>query len=73
MTKLKLLAPAALYARVISERQDLNLSSLAQLRILQDCANRNGYLGARKYGEEGRGIHSLNLTETLITVALGER
>ena len=46
------LKPAALYARVSSERQDVDLSVAAQLRALRDYANRNGYLVAREYVDE---------------------
>ena len=34
--------PAALYARVSSDRQDVDLSVAAQLRALRDCAERSG-------------------------------
>ena len=44
--------PAALYARVSSERQDVDLSVAAQLRALRDFAERNGYLVAREYVDE---------------------
>ena len=44
--------PAALYARVSSERQDVDLSVAAQLRALRDYAQRNGYLVAREYVDE---------------------
>ena len=52
MTKLHDLIPAALYARVSSERQDVDLSVAAQLRALRDYAQRNGYLVAREYVDE---------------------
>ena len=41
--------PAALYARVSSERQDVDLSVSAQLRALKDYAKANGYSIAREY------------------------
>ena len=41
--------PAALYARVSSDRQDVDLSIAAQLRALRDYADKNGYLIAREY------------------------
>ena len=44
--------PAALYARVSSDRQDVDLSISAQLRALRDYAEKNGYLVARKYVDE---------------------
>ena len=37
------LIPAALYARVSSDRQDVDLSVAAQLRALRDYAEKNGY------------------------------
>ena len=40
--------PAALYARVSSDRQDVDLSVAAQLRALRDYAEKNGYLVARE-------------------------
>ena len=44
--------PAALYARVSSDRQDVDLSVSAQLRALRDYADKNGYLVARTYVDE---------------------
>ena len=44
--------PAALYARVSSDRQDVDLSVAAQLRALRDYAERNGYVVAREYIDE---------------------
>ena len=46
------LIPAALYARVSSDRQDVDLSVAAQLRALRDYAERNGYLVVREYVDE---------------------
>ena len=43
------LTPAALYARVSSDRQDVDLSVAAQLRALRDYADKNGYSVAREY------------------------
>ena len=43
---------AALYARVSSDRQDVDLSVAAQLRALRDFAERNGYVVAREYIDE---------------------
>ena len=42
----------ALYARVSSERQDVDLSVSAQLRALREYAEKNGYLVAREYIDE---------------------
>ena len=52
MTELHDLIPAALYARVSSDRQDVDLSVAAQLRALRDYAQRNSYLVAREYVDE---------------------
>ncbi len=46
------MTPVALYARVSSDRQDVDLSIAAQLRALRDYAERNDYLIAREYVDE---------------------
>ena len=46
------LTPAALYARVSSDRQDVDLSIAAQLRAPRDYAEKNDYLVAREYVDE---------------------
>ena len=46
------LTPAALYARVSSDRQDVDLSVSAQLRALRDYTKKNGYVVAREYVDE---------------------
>ena len=46
------LTPAALYARVSNDRQDVDLSVAAQLRALRDYAKANGYSVAREYVDE---------------------
>ena len=46
------LTPVALYARVSSDRQDVDLSIAAQLRALRDYAEKNDYLVAREYVDE---------------------
>ena len=46
------LTPAALYARVSSDRQDVDLSVSAQLRALKDYAKANDYSVAREYVDE---------------------
>ena len=43
---------AALYARVSSDKQDVELSVAAQLRALRDYAESNGYVVAREYIDE---------------------
>ena len=44
--------PVALYARVSSDRQDVDLSIAAQLRALRDYARKNGYIVAREFVDE---------------------
>ena len=44
--------PVALYARVSSDRQDVDLSIAAQLRALRDYAQKNGYIVFREYVDE---------------------
>ena len=44
--------PMALYARVSSDRQDVDLSISAQLRALRDHARKSGYIVAREYVDE---------------------
>ena len=46
------LTPAALYARVSSDRQDVDLSVASQLRALRDYAKNNGYSVVREYVDE---------------------
>ena len=52
MSNLTDLIPAVLYARVSSDRQDVDLSVASQLRALRDYAEKNGYLVAREYVDE---------------------
>ena len=52
MNQIATLTPAALYARVSSDRQDVDLSVSAQLRALRDYAEKNGYIVARQYVDE---------------------
>ena len=42
----------ALYARVSSDRQDVDLSVAAQLRALRDHAEKNGHVVVREYVDE---------------------
>ena len=44
--------PAALYVRVSSDRQDVDLSVAAQLRALREHADKNGYVVVREYVDE---------------------
>ncbi len=52
MNQIATITPAALYARVSSDRQDVDLSVAAQLRALRDYADKNGYVVAREYVDE---------------------
>ena len=51
-TRLEPPTSVALYARVSSERQDVDLSVAGQLRALRDYAKSNGYSVAREYVDE---------------------
>ncbi len=44
--------PVALYARVSSDRQDVDLSVAAQLRALREHAKKNDYMVVREYVDE---------------------
>ncbi len=44
--------PVALYARVSSDRQDVDLSVAAQLRALRDYAQKKDYMIVREYVDE---------------------
>ena len=44
--------PVALYARVSSDRQDVDLSVAAQLRALRDYAEKNRHVVVREYVDE---------------------
>ena len=46
--------PVALYARVSSDRQDVDLSVAAQLRALRDYAAKNDYLVVREFVDEAQ-------------------
>ena len=48
------LTPVALYARVSSDRQDVDLSVAAQLRALRDYAGKNSYVVVREYVDEAK-------------------
>jgi DNA invertase Pin-like site-specific DNA recombinase len=52
MNELHDYTPVALYARVSSDRQDVDLPVSAQLRALRDYARKNGYIVAREYVDE---------------------
>ena len=55
--------PVALYARVSSDRQDVDLSVAAQLRALRDYAEKNGYAVAREYVDEAESGRVANRPE----------
>ena len=52
--------PAALYARVSSDRQDVDLSVSAQLRALRDYADKNDYEIVREYVDEAESGRVMN-------------
>ena len=52
MNELHDYTPVALYARVSSDRQDVDLSVAAQMRALRDHAAKNGYSVVREYVDE---------------------
>ena len=52
MKRLEEPTPAALYARVSSDRQDVDLSVAAQLRALRKYADDKGYIVTREYVDE---------------------
>ena len=58
MNQITSYTPAALYARVSSDRQDVDLSVSAQLRALRDYARKNGYVRRREYVDEARAVAS---------------
>ena len=51
---------AALYARVSSDKQDVDLSISAQLRALRDYADKNGYEVAREFVDEAESGRTVN-------------
>ena len=55
--------PAALYARVSSERQDVDLSVAAQLRALRNYAAQHGYVVVREYVDEAESGRVANRPE----------
>ena len=55
--------PAALYARVSSDRQDVDLSVSAQLRALRDYAEKNGYEIVREFVDEAESGRVMNRPE----------
>ena len=55
--------PAALYARVSSDRQDVDLSVAAQLRALRNYAAQHGYIVAREYIDEAESGRVANRPE----------
>ena len=52
--------PVALYARVSSDRQDVDLSIAAQLRALRDHAEKNNYVVTAEYVTRRRAAALLN-------------
>ena len=52
MNQQPIATPVALYARVSSDRQDVDLSVAGQLRALREHADRNGYAVVREFVDE---------------------
>ena len=52
MNEQPIATPVALYARVSSDRQDVDLSVAAQLRALREHADKNGYVVVREFVDE---------------------
>ena len=52
--------PAAIYARVSSDRQDVDLSVSAQLRALRDYADKNDYVIVREFVDEAESGRVMN-------------
>ena len=50
----------AIYARVSSERQDVDLSITGQLKALREYASRNGYLLVKEYVDEAESGRSID-------------
>ncbi|MFQ5875735.1 MAG: recombinase family protein, partial [Dehalococcoidia bacterium] len=52
--------PAAVYARVSSDKQDVDLSISAQLKAMRDHAEQNGYQVVREYVDEAESGRSID-------------
>ena len=63
MTQKDSYTPAALYARVSSDRQDVDLSVSAQMRALRDYADKNDYKVVREYVDEAESGRVMNRPE----------
>ena len=60
----------AIYARVSSDRQDVDLSISAQLKALRDYAERNGHVVVKEYideAESGRSIDRPGFKQMIAT------
>ena len=62
---------AAIYVRVSSESQDVDLSISAQLRTVRDYANRNGYEIVREYVDEAESGRSASRPRFKEMMAVG--
>ena len=51
---------AVLYARVSSDRQDVDLSNSAHLKALREYADRNGYRVVKEYVDEAESGRSID-------------
>ena len=63
MNQMTTLTPAALYARVSSDRQDVDLSVAAQLGRSGTTPTENGYIVAREYVDEAESGRSTDRPE----------
>ena len=60
----------AIYARVSSERQDVDLSISSQLKALRDYASHNGHISVKEYvdeAESGRSIDRPGFKQMIVT------
>ncbi|MDO9580840.1 MAG: recombinase family protein, partial [Bacteroidales bacterium] len=63
---------AAVYARVSSDSQDVDLSISAQLRAVRDYANRNGYEIVREYVDEAESGRSASRPRFMEMIAVAK-
>jgi len=64
---------AVIYARVSSERQDVDLSISAQLRALREYATKNGYIVVREFVDEAESGKTSDRPEFREMIALARR
>jgi site-specific DNA recombinase len=64
---------AAIYARVSSDRQDIDLSISAQLKALREYASRNGYVVVKEYIDEAESGKTTNRPQFREMIAQARR